>query len=129
VVTVDGQSSVAQTVSLAAISPGIFTPGILNEDNSVNGITSPASAGSVIQVFATGLPAGSAGVFAKIHDRDALVPLYAGAAPGIEGLEQVNLIVPADLPAMTTDLTLCAYNVKNEPICSPAAKLTVSAGQ
>lgn len=122
VVTVDGESGAPQRVSLAAVSPAIFQGGVLNQNNSVNGPGSGAPPGSVLQIFATGLPA--AGVFVKIHDRDNLAPLYAGPA-GFDGVQQVNVRVPDDLPAMTTSLLVCAYGPDNRPVCSHPADLVL----
>jgi len=116
VVTVDGVASVPHRVALAAVAPGIF--GVLNQDYGVNGPSSPAPVGSVIQVFATGLPADGAGVSVKIHDRVITTPLYAGPAPGLIGVQQVNAAVPADLPAMSSEVVLCAAGA-----CSPPAPL------
>lgn len=118
VVTVDGVSSAPAAVALAASAPAIFSNGILNQDNSVNGPARPAVPGSVIQIWVTGMP--SPGVSVKIHDRDNLVPQYAGAAPGLEGVQQVNVAVPADLPAMTTDVLVCAAGA-----CSHPARVTL----
>jgi uncharacterized protein (TIGR03437 family) len=115
VVTVDGRSSAPQRVTIAAISPAIFQGGVLNQNNSVNGQGAGAAPGSILQIFTTGLPA--AGVFVKIHDRDNLVPLYAGSA-GFEGVQQVNVRVPEELPAMVTSLMVCAFGPDNRPVCS-----------
>ena len=46
VVTVNGQASAAATVTLQSVAPGIFVPGILNQDNTVNSAGNPATAGS-----------------------------------------------------------------------------------
>ncbi len=53
VVTVNGVASQPQTVNLVDAAPGVF--GILNQDGTVNSPANPAVAGTVIQVFATGL--------------------------------------------------------------------------
>lgn len=116
VVTADGIASAPYLVTLAAVAPGIF--GVLNQDNSVNGAAAPAVVGSVIQVFATGLPASGAGVSVKIHDRVITTPLYAGPAPGLLGVQQVNAGIPADLPAMRSEVVVCAAGS-----CSPPAPL------
>ncbi|HWQ52921.1 MAG TPA: hypothetical protein VN442_04500 [Bryobacteraceae bacterium] len=124
VVTVDGLASTPTTVALATASPAVFSTGILNQDNSVNGASSPAAPGSVIQIFLTGLPAPQRwfdlAVSVKIHDRDNLVPAYAGAAPGLDGVQQVNVAIPGDLPAMTTDLLICTAGT-----CSHPARVTL----
>ncbi|MBI1895238.1 MAG: hypothetical protein HYS04_01690 [Acidobacteria bacterium] len=133
VVTVDGVASQPFTVALADAAPGIFNPGVLNQDNSVNSATAPALVGSVIQVFATGVmppeifgvigppPIPGDGVEAKLHDR-ILVPLYAGPAPGIPGLQQINLAVPGDLPAMRTEVLVCS-TIGGQKTCSLPATI------
>ena len=117
VVTVDGVSSAPSTVFLAASAPAVFQNGILNQDNSVNGPARPAAPGSVLQIFLTGMP--STGVTVRIHDRE-VIPQYAGPAPGLEGVQQVNALAPADLPAMTTDVVVCAAGG-----CSHPARVTL----
>jgi uncharacterized protein (TIGR03437 family) len=122
IVTVDGQSA-AQTVGLALVSPAIFNSGILNQDNSVNSVSHPADLGSAIQIFATGLLSpGSGTITARIAGRNIPTPSYAGPAPGIPGLQQVNLIIPADLPPGPTSLQVCAVGADpNQSVCSPLA--------
>ena len=120
-ITVDGRASVPVQVLLAPSAPAIFTGAILNQDYSQNKPSNPAMVGSVIQIFLTGLPAaGVTGVTGKIHDRDNLTPYYAGPAPGFIGVQQVNLVVPADLPATTTEVKVCAAGV-----CTSPATLTL----
>ena len=117
IVTVDGVSSAAQSVPLAAEAPAIFPGGILDQDNTLNSQMNPATVGSVVQIFATGLiSTGSEVVTAKIHDRDNLIPLYSGPAPGVSGVQQVNVAVPADLPAMMTEVKVCSAGVCSLPI-------------
>jgi len=127
IVTVDGLSSQPQTVRLTPMSPGIFANGILNQDNSVNGATNPAAAGSVIQVLATGLPPANVGkITAKINDVWITDPDYVGPAPGLIGVQQVNLVVPQGWPPMTTTVTLCATAISGiAEACSPEAPVTV----
>ena len=98
VVTVDGSSSAPLTVALAPVWPAIFPHAVLNQDYTENKAGTPAKAGSVLQIFATGIP-GSATVSVQIADRKNLIPLYAGAAPGLTGVQQVNVVIPADLAA------------------------------
>lgn len=124
VVTVDGASATLP-VAMLPVAPAIFNPGVLNQDNSVNSAAHPAAPGSVIQIFGTGLPSASHGVTVKIHDRDNLVPIYAGLAPGIEGVQQVNVAIPADLPAMRTNLFVCALSPDGTQTCSQPAVLVL----
>jgi uncharacterized protein (TIGR03437 family) len=125
VVTANGQRTAAFTVALADTAPGIFNPGILNQDNTVNSATNPALVGSVVQIFATGvLPPESGTVDVTIQDRQGLVPLFAGPAPGIPGLQQVNVMVPAGLPAGSTQVIICGTASGNR-VCSPPAQITL----
>ena len=114
VVTVDGIRSAPYRVALAEVAPGIF--GILNQDNTVNGPGAPALPGSVVQIFATGLPADGRGASVRIHDREITAPLYWGPAPGLAGVQQINAVVPEDLPAMTTEVRVCAAGVCSPPV-------------
>jgi uncharacterized protein (TIGR03437 family) len=107
VVTVDGSSSAPQTVALAPVWPAIFAHGVLNQDYTENRAGTAAKAGSILQIFATGIPT-SATVSVQIADRKNLIPLYAGAAPGLTGVQQVNAAIPADLAAATAQLIVCA---------------------
>ena len=123
VVTVDGSSSAPQTVALAPVWPAIFANGILNQDNTENTAGTAAKAGSILQIFATGIPA-SATVSVQIADRKNLVPLYAGAAPGLTGVQQVNAAIPVDLAAGATQLMVCA-TAGSQPACSVAYPVVI----
>ena len=50
------------------------------EDNSLNAAATGAKAGSILQIFATGIPS-TATVSVQIADQKDLVPVYAGTAP------------------------------------------------
>jgi uncharacterized protein (TIGR03437 family) len=113
-----GQRSAAVTVPVAPSSPAIFLldsnrqGAILNQDNSVNGVSKPAAVGDFIVIFGTGegqtIPPGVDGKIAlsvypkpkldvsvSIGGIDAPVA-YAGAAPqGVAGAFQVNVQIPA----------------------------------
>ena len=118
VVTADGASSAPFTVPLTAAAPAIFTPGVLNQDNTVNSAANPAPVGTILQIFLTGMPDSGAVASVTIQNRGSLVPLYAGAAPGFLGLQQVNVAVPADLLPVTSNLTICVMGAGNQPSCS-----------
>jgi len=61
-------------------------------------------------------------VTAQIGDRAGLVPLYAGPAPDVPGVQQVNVAVPGDLAPGATQLTICAA-IAGQQYCSPAYAL------
>jgi uncharacterized protein (TIGR03437 family) len=123
VVTVDGSSSAPQTVTLAPVWPAIFAGGVLNQDYTGNTAATPAKAGSILQIFATGIP-GSATVSVQIAGRKNLIPPYAGAAPGLTGVQQVNVMIPADLGAGATQLTVCA-TAGSQQACSAAYPVVI----
>jgi len=100
--------STLRGIPLVDSAPGIFAldgsgqgpAAVLNQDNSVNGAASPADRGSVIQIFATGIGDGPVGV--AIGGVAARVT-FAGPAPGaVEGLYQINAVVPLDAPVGPT---------------------------
>jgi uncharacterized protein (TIGR03437 family) len=125
VVTADGASSAPTTVQLAAIAPALFSPGVLNQDNTVNGTANPAAPESVIQIFGTGLPDSGGTVVVQIQNQSNLVPLYAGAAPGLPGIEQVNVAIPAGLVPGPASLTICAIGAGNQRYCSQPEQVTL----
>jgi len=99
--------------------------GSLNGDGTITGTDKPAPAGSYIQVYATGLgalnppvPQGTAAptnslstttlnVTATIGGQAATV-YWAGAAPGLIGVYQVNVLIPANTRSGAARLTLSA---------------------
>ncbi len=125
VVTVDNVSSAPFTVPLTAIAPAVFTPGVLNQDNTINSSTNPAALGSVLQIFGTGMPDSGGAFKVTIQNQGNLTPQYAGAAPGLLGLEQVNVAVPANLQAGATTLTICVIGAGNQPYCSQPESITL----
>lgn len=127
----------AWDIPSAGSAPGIFTAdgtgvgggAILNQDNSLNTSSNPAAAGTVIQIFATGEgltnPPGATGSLAQSLHQPVLPVsvtigglqaqvVYAGSAPSeIQGLFQVNAIVPAGIP--TSDAVLVLLTVGLAP--------------
>ena len=77
VVTVDGATA-TQSVPVSPAWPAIFSPGVLNQDGSVNGPASPAAAGQVLQIFLTGMP-DNASVTLVIGNQSGIQPLYRGS--------------------------------------------------
>ena len=124
VVEYRGVRSEPVQVRVLETNPGIFTANstgggqgsILNENNTVNTLNTPAALGSIIQIYATGegavAPAGVNGqvintvselrrplapVSVRINGQPAEV-LYAGSAPTlVSGVLQVNVRVPSNL--------------------------------
>jgi len=118
-VVVGNSTSPAAPLRLRIAAPGIFLleggqAAAQNQDGSVNGAAHPAPAGSIVSVYLTGVgptnppvPTGAAApsdppalamppVTAMFDDQPADV-LFSGLAPGLIGVFQVNLRVPAQL--------------------------------
>lgn len=125
VVTVDGTASAPLTVNLAPFAPGIFANGVLNQDNTVNSSKQPAAPGSVIQVFATGL-SGNGVITAMIGSQVVTQPYYGGPAPGIAGLQQVDLILPTNLTGDTVNVSVCGGPTAAQVTCSPSVAVAIS---
>jgi len=119
VVTVDGVSSAPMTVQLAPFEPGIFTGGVANQDATVNSVSNAAAGGSVIYFYATGL-SGAGAITVRIGSTELTNLNYAGPAPGYPGVQQINVVIPSGLGAMTTELYACGNGV-----CSPPVPLTL----
>jgi uncharacterized protein (TIGR03437 family) len=125
VVTVDGVASAPLTVSLAPFAPGIFANGVLNQDYSVNSSKQPAAPGSVIQIYATGL-SGTGVITAKIGSEVVTQPYYGGPAPGFAGLQQIDLILPADLSGNTLNVSVCGGPTAAQVVCSAPFSVAIS---
>lgn len=126
VVTVDGNASAPRAVNVAQFAPAIFKGAVLNQDWSVNGIANPAAAGSIVQIWATGL-SGKGAITGRIGDTVISAPYYAGPAPGFPGVQQIDLQVPTGLPSETANVYVCGTPVDqpNATICSTPDTLTV----
>ena len=123
VVTVDGSSSTPAAVALSPAWPSVFAHGVLNQDNSENTSVTPAQPGSILQIWGTGIPQGAT-ISVTIGNESNLVPAYAGAAPGIAGVQQVDVTVPTDMPAGPAQLTVCA-SMGGKQYCSSGYPLTI----
>jgi uncharacterized protein (TIGR03437 family) len=122
-VSVDGQTSLPLTVPVAPFEPGIFSGAVLNQDSTVNSISNGAATGSVIYFYATGL-SGPGTITARIGGTELTNLYYAGPAPGYPGVQQINLMVPAGLGGMTTQLYACGTSAGTE-VCSLPVPLTL----
>jgi len=128
-VTIDGSTSTpGLLVPIGISAPAIFKGAALNPDNTSNSPSNPIVAGGTIQVYATGLPV--AGVYTgHIHDRtiDGNSIVYAGPAPTLIGIQLMQMIVPADLPSITTGMNVCGGLTDDTQECSGNADITILA--
>jgi len=124
-VTVDGLIGPTQNVALAPFTPAIFRNGVLNQDYSVNSPDHPAGQGTIVQIFATGL-SGTGTITAKLNGQPITAPYYAGPAPGLLGVQQVDLQLPSNLSGPTASIAVCGGATPDQSVCSPAIQITIS---
>jgi uncharacterized protein (TIGR03437 family) len=125
VISSNGVPSSPATMNITAAAPGIFSSdasgtgqaAALNQDNTVNGTSNPASIGSVVALYGTGggtlttdaLPLLKLPVTATVGGLPATV-YYAGIAPGlVQGAMQVNVQIPSGVtpgPAVSIAITV-----------------------
>jgi uncharacterized protein (TIGR03437 family) len=128
----NGQTATPFLQSISVTSPAIFTTtstgtgqaSVINQNGTINGAGAPSPKGSIVSIYMTGagqlLPAGRSGalgaadqvvaaaVTVTIGGRNARVT-YAGAAPGsVQGLYQINAVVPEDAPSGSVPIQLLA---------------------
>jgi uncharacterized protein (TIGR03437 family) len=136
IVTFQGQASAAASVPVTQAAPGVFQLGpgqivALNQDGTINGADHPAPAGSFLTVYATGAgqtnPPGQDGAIAapplglpnfpvtvSLGGKSAQVQ-YAGAAPGqVQGVMQVNAVVPSGLTAGPVPMVVAVGGVNSQ---------------
>jgi uncharacterized protein (TIGR03437 family) len=122
-VTYQGQASISATAALADSAPGVFTSdstgqgqaAAVNQNGSINSLSTPIPIGGIISLFATGEGQSSpAGVDGKPASAPLPTPIlqvavtiggvtandlqYVGGAPGeVAGLLQINVAIPASV--------------------------------
>lgn len=125
--TIDGVASNTYVVKLVPNAPAVFTPGILNQDSSVNLATAPASPGDIIQIFLTGLSTPVTSPLTVMIGTQSITGsqiIYAGSVPSIPGLEQVNVQVPGTLifSGNSVPLSICIPGA-GQQFCSAPVNL------
>ena len=139
-----GFAGPAVSIQLNATSPGMFPLNGLALATHLNGTlvsaAAPANPGEIIVIFAVGLgrtsPDTTSGKIDSFPAPIVALPqfqvllagtavpaanvLYAGLAPGFAGLYQINLVVPADVPA-NPEIRLSAAGQISPPLIQLAA--------
>ena len=121
-IQVDGSAAADWFAPVASAAPAIFTmangtgpAAANNQDGSINSASNPAARGSVVSLWATGQGADSSNASVTIAGYQAQV-LYAGPAPGLPGLMQINVQVPAGfLPPGTQPVVLTVGTAQSQP--------------
>ena len=128
VVTADGKPSNTFKVAIAPNAPGIFGNGIVNfVGGAGNAAATPVTRGDFVVVYLTGLATPVVGLTVNIGSLTNLIPSFAGAQGTFAALDQVNIAVPASLPATPNPvpLTVCVPDPFGTPVCSNAVNLYV----
>jgi uncharacterized protein (TIGR03437 family) len=127
------QPAGSMDVAVAAAAPGLF-PAVVNQDGSTNSRTAPASRGTVVTLYATGdgltnganiagLPAAppyatpAARITLSIGGVNAQL-LYAGSAPGLVGLLQINAVVPGSFVPPGQAMVTLTVGAVTSPVLS-----------
>jgi uncharacterized protein (TIGR03437 family) len=110
VVVDTGVQSSAVTIPVSAAVPGLFSSAVNFTNNSLNTASNPVSRGDYVILYATGLgnlvtpidsgeaaPAADASASAVTVNVGgvAVTPYYAGVTPGLAGLDQISVQIPA----------------------------------
>jgi len=135
-----GQRTATMQIPIAPTAPGLFTldrsgsgPGaILNEDTSINSPANPAVRGSIVALYGTGQGQTDPGGQEDEIPGDALATvvstvqvtiggqpadlLYAGTAPTLAGVMQINVRVPSGIkPGSAVPVVVTIGGVKSQP--------------
>ena len=128
IATIDGVTTNNFPIQLVPNAPAVFNPGILNQNNTVNLSSAPASRGDVIQIFLTGLTTPvnvPVSVTIGTQTQSGSQILYAGPVVSIPGLEQINVQVPPALSftGNSANLSVCIPGSGSQQTCSVAVPL------
>jgi uncharacterized protein (TIGR03437 family) len=130
IATVDGKVSNTFSATLLANAPGVFNPGILNSDSSVNSASNPAMKGTFIQVYLTGLTLPVTGTLSVTMGGQAGILPLPGQSYGtvLPALNQVNVIIPPTLvgSGSPVPLSICLSTLPGvPPSCSNSVSLYI----
>ena len=132
-ITSNGLASAPVSLNVTASVPAIFSSdasgmgqaAALNQDNTVNGSSNPARAGSVVALYGTGggnlttdaLPLLTLPVTATVGGIPATV-YYAGIAPGlVQGAMQVNVQIPSGVaPGLAVPVAITVGNATSNTV-------------
>lgn len=100
--TIDGQASAPTRIMVTRTNFGLFTQAgnglgsaiAQNQDAAVNKLTSPALAGQYVTLWGTGLGSATLDEATVQLGGIAIAPEYAGPAPALPGVDQINFQIP-----------------------------------
>jgi uncharacterized protein (TIGR03437 family) len=115
VISRDGAASAPVEVPVRPAQPGIFPAIAHHAENTLVTEDNPVRPGEILYFYATGL---SSAAQVTIGGEAAQV-LYSGPAPGLPGIQQINIQVPATLPPGSADLIIAADGAGSRPFSLP----------
>jgi uncharacterized protein (TIGR03437 family) len=123
-VTAPGSAPATSPVKVVALDPGIFPAAVVRAGTTINAAATPVHAGDYLEIYCTGL--GPTHDVAGLQRTLAtptvfigavpLTPIYSGLAPGYVGLYQVDVQVPAGLPAGPLPLVMAITPVRSNEV-------------
>jgi uncharacterized protein (TIGR03437 family) len=123
----DDSDAVTSEVLLTPAAPGLFTLGsgrgqaaASNENGTANSPSTPAELGSVVTLYATGIPAGAA-VEVDIGGRLAEI-LYVTSAPGAPGVRQIAARIPLGVPPGNLPVVVRVGAAESQPAVTVAIR-------
>lgn len=105
VVSNAGQTSGVFGIDVATVAPAIVSA--INHTLEPNSSGFPATIGQRLILTVTGIRQAME-VTARIHDRFIDSVLAVAIDPPAPGVDRISFVIPADLPAMSTAVTVCA---------------------
>jgi uncharacterized protein (TIGR03437 family) len=69
---------------------------------------------------------GTGVITAKIGSQVVTKPYYGGPAPGIPGMQQIDLIVPSELTGNTVNVSVCGGPTASHVVCSAAVSVAIA---
>jgi uncharacterized protein (TIGR03437 family) len=115
VISRDGAASAPVEVPVLPAQPGIFPAIAHHAENTLVTEDNPVRSGEILYFYATGL---SSPAQVTLGGEAAQV-LYSGPAPGLPGIQQINIRVPAALPPGSADLIIAADGAGSRPFSLP----------
>lgn len=119
-----GVSSGFWGIDVLSVAPAIF--GALNSDGAANSSVAPAPTGSRLEVRLTGLRL-AAEWSVRIHDRLIADAQRVDLDPLLAGVDALTFLIPEDLPAMSTAITVCGRaKTETAPRCAEPFEVFLS---
>ena len=126
--TIDGQASALARITVTRTNFGLFTQAgnglgaanAQNQDTTVNKLTNPVLPGQYVTLWGTGLGSATSDEVTIQLGGIEIAPVYAGPAPALPGVDQINFQVP---DAGTLDGCYVSVIVKASGIMSNEATI------